>query len=312
MAAKRKALGKGLNELLSATFKEPEAVEPKKAKSEKNSKIEKNKKKVERELATGERLHEIPLEQLEAGPFQPREIMNEEALEQLSESIKNQGVIQPIVVREKTRDSYEIIAGERRFRAARLAGLEKIPAIIKSIDDDTALTVALIENIQRENLNAMEEARAIRRLSEELDLTHLELAEKLGKSRVSITNMLRLLSLNEDVQELLEEGKIDMGHAKALLALKGSKQSSMAFMISEKGLSVRETERLVSESSETKTKSKREGVELDPNIKRLETDLSDLLGTKVQVKHGSAGKGTVQINYSSLDELEGILELISA
>ena len=318
--AKRRALGKGLNELLSGSVREKSNVKQIKAPKSKRATakevvevVEELEEVVEKdlELKTGERLSTLNLDQLEAGPFQPREIMKVDALEQLAESIKSEGVIQPIVVRQKTRDSYEIIAGERRFRASKLAGMKTIPAIVKNISDESALTVALIENIQRENLNPVEESRALRRLSEELNLTHLELAERVGKSRTSVTNMLRLLTLNDDVQEMLEQGSIEVGHAKALLAVKGAKQTKLALLVAEKGLSVREVENLVA-GKESKTNSKSKSAEVDPNIQKLEQDLSDTLCARVNIKHQSNGKGTMHITYSSLDELEGILEHITA
>jgi len=286
MAIKKRGLGKGLNELLSATLESPE-------------------KQID---DAHQKLVYLPAEKLMRGAFQPRQEIRHEGLEQLSESIKTQGIVQPIVVRKKG-DGYEIIAGERRWRAAQLAGLETVPVIIREIPDEAAMVIALIENIQRENLNAIEEAHALKRIADELKLTHLQLAESVGKSRASITNILRLLSLNEEVQALLREEKIEMGHARALLSLKGPAQTQMAQTVIARALSVRETERLISkqqegDSYEPETSYK---VTLDPNIRRLEEDLAGKLGANVRIRHADSGQGQLVIRYHSVDELEGIL-----
>ncbi len=301
MSMKKRGLGKGLNELLSAslgssiTLKDrPAPVVPPK----------------DGEPVEGQDLRYLPVEKLVVGPFQPRQHIKHEGLEQLAESIRAQGVLQPIVVRPKNQH-YEIIAGERRWRAAQLAGLAQVPAIVRQVPDEAAMAMALIENIQRENLNAMEEAMALKRLSEELQLTHLQVAEAVGKSRTSVTNLLRLLTLNPDVQTLLDQDQIEMGHARALLGLKGTEQSQIAHMVVEKGLSVRETEKLVAKIQEGPEPLPVERVVarrvIDPNIRRLEDDLADKLGARVAIRHGEKGKGLVVIRYNDVDELEGIL-----
>ncbi len=312
--AKRRGLGKGLNELLTSSFGQEEKVkpskQPKKAEQTKvkpSSKVESKSKEGLAEVV-GEKVYNISLEQIKASRFQPRETFDHEALEQLSESIKAQGVIQPIVLRKNTDNDYEIIAGERRFRASKLAGLKEIPAIVRDLSDDAALAVALIENIQREDLNIIEEAKALRRLAEELGFTHLQVAEAVGKSRTSVTNILRLLTLADDVQDLLEHRELEMGHARALLALSKEEQSRLARTIVHKGLSVRETERLVKSQEEKLEQTALQ--EVDPNIKRLQNDLAETLGAPVKIKH-SGGKGALIINYNSIDELEGILAHIS-
>lgn len=298
MSIKKRGLGKGLNELLSASLgtsivvEKPQPVNPK-----------------DGQPVQGQDLCYLPVEKLVVGPFQPRKHMRHEGLEQLSESIRAQGLLQPIVVRPKN-EHYEIIAGERRWRAAQLAGLAQVPTIVRQVPDEAAMAMALIENIQRENLNAIEEAMALKRLSEELQLTHLQVAEAVGKSRASVTNLLRLLTLNADVQVLLDQDKLEMGHARALLALKGQEQSNIAQMVIEKGLSVRETEKLVAKLQDGPQEvapvvvSKRV---IDPNIRRLEDDLADKLGARVAIRHSSKGKGLVVIRYNDVDELEGIL-----
>ncbi|MBY0545632.1 MAG: ParB/RepB/Spo0J family partition protein, partial [Gammaproteobacteria bacterium] len=236
---------------------------------------------------------------------QPRKEMNPAALEELANSIKAQGLLQPIVVRPIDTNQYEVIAGERRWRAAELAGLTEIPALIRDVSDQITMALALIENIQRENLNPMEEAAAIHRLIEECDLTHNDVAQTLGKSRVTVTNLLRLMTLNADVKYLLECGDIDLGHAKVLLSLTGHQQSYAAKLVAEKNLSVRETEALVKklQNSLTKKPIKHE----DPDIRDLIQSLSEKLGAKIDIQHGAKGKGKLSIYYNTLDELEGIL-----
>lgn len=305
MSAKKRGLGKGLNELLSATLAP--------AMQHKEVKIEQEESRSDT-VSTENKLEvsQVAVDRLVVSPYQPRQSIRHEGLEELSESISRQGMIQPIVVRPKN-DHYEIIAGERRWRAAQLAGLEKVPVIVRDVPDQAAMAMALIENIQRENLNAIEEAVALKRLSEELQLTHLQVAEAIGKSRTSVTNALRLLTLNPEVQAFVEEGKIEMGHARALLSLKGDSQTELARMIIESGLSVRETERLVNEWHDgptpqvTQEPSYRQTLVIDPNIRRLQEDLSDKLGAPVKIKHGHLGKGLLVIRYNSTDELEGIL-----
>ncbi|MBS0286479.1 MAG: ParB/RepB/Spo0J family partition protein [Proteobacteria bacterium] len=304
MSSKKRGLGKGLNELLSASIGNSIAVSRDKPQPVNPPK--------DGEPVAGQDLLYLPVEKLVVGPFQPRQHIRHEGLEQLAESIRAQGLLQPIVVRPKNQH-YEIIAGERRWRAAQLAGLAQVPTIVRQVPDEAAMAMALIENIQRENLNAIEEAMALKRLSEELQLTHLQVAEAVGKSRASVTNLLRLLTLNPDVQALLDQDQIEMGHARALLGLKGTQQSQIAHMVVEKGLSVRETERLVAKlvDGEGLEEPKQERVKevrvIDPNIRRLEDDLADKLGAKVGIRHSSRGKGLVVIRYNSVDELEGIL-----
>lgn len=257
-------------------------------------------------------LKNVPVEYLQPGQYQPRKDMHPEALEELAASIKVQGIMQPIVVRaiapSAKNTKYEIIAGERRWRAAQMAGLHEVPAIIREVADEAAIAMALIENIQRENLNPMEEAVALHRLQEEFELTQQQVADAVGKSRVTVTNLLRLMNLNDDVRTLLEHGDIEMGHARALLGLQGEHQSEAARQVAAKGMTVRQTEELVRQwhqQKQTPGKTK-----ADPNIQRLETSLGDRLGAKVELKHNAKGKGKLVINYSSLDELDGILSHI--
>ena len=258
----------------------------------------------------------LGLEEIGPGPFQPRKTIKEEQLKELSQSIEAQGVIQPIVVRKRAvQDSttgvkYEIIAGERRWRASQLAGLESIPVIIKTMTDADAVAIALIENIQRENLNPLEEANAFQRLIIEYEMTHQEVANAVGRARASISNILRLLELPSAVQDLVNESKISMGHARAMLAIKDrSMQLEVANLVVEKNLSVRETEALVRGILEGKERKKTTKPK-DNDIVSLEKELSEKLGAKVAIQHASTGKGRLTISYSSVDELEGILERI--
>lgn len=257
-------------------------------------------------------LKNIPIEYMQPGKYQPRKDMSPEALEELAASIRSQGIIQPIVVRQIDDKKYEIIAGERRWRAAQLAKLDVIPCLVKDVADDAAVAIALIENIQREDLNAMEEAQALDRLMIEFNLTHQQAADAVGKSRTTVTNLLRLNSLEDDVKRLLEYGDIDMGHARALLALSGSVQSETAQLVADKGLTVRETENLVKKTqsdidSPEVNKAQKDNV-VDPDVARLETSLSENFGTKVNIAHNRKGKGKVVINFNDLDQLQGILE----
>lgn len=315
MSANKRGLGKGLNELLAATLGasivENDAGDVEVESIEAPTNPEKSPQNSGFVSASAETSSEglvyLPVEELAGGPFQPRQQIHNEGLEQLAESIKSQGVLQPIVVRAKKDGAgYEIVAGERRWRAAQLAGLAKIPALVRDIPDNAALAVALIENIQREELNPVEEALALKRLADELGLTHLQVAEAVGKSRASVTNTLRLLSLNADVQKLLELGQIEMGHARALLALQGQMQSQVARTVATRGLSVRETERLVAKINESKSGDRPEK-KIDPNISKLENDLADKLGATVAIRHSRRGQGTVVIKYNDVDQLEGIL-----
>jgi ParB family chromosome partitioning protein len=250
-------------------------------------------------------LQKLPIEWLKPGKYQPRKDMSQDALEDLASSIRSQGVIQPIVVRQVGEQSYEIIAGERRWRASQLAQLDVIPCIIKDVPDEAAVAIALIENIQREDLNAMEEAIALQRLLSEFELTHQQVADAVGKSRASVTNLLRLNQLNDDVKLLLEHGDIEMGHARALLALDGLAQSDAARIVSARQMTVRDTEnlvrRLLEPTPEATPKVK------DPDVSSLEQRLSERFSAPVEINYNKKGKGNLVISYSSLDELEGIL-----
>lgn len=251
----------------------------------------------------------IPVEKLQRGKYQPRKDIDVEALEELASSIKAQGLLQPIVVRAIDDTRYEIIAGERRWRAAQIAGLTEIPAIIRDVSDQATMAFALIENIQRENLNPVEEAVAIQRLIDDCQLTHQEVADTLGKSRATISNLLRILSLNTDVRTMLEHGDIEFGHAKVLLGLKGPSQSQAAKIVVGRGLSVRETEHLVKKMLSPAASLRLEKA-IDPDVKDLQTMLSDKLGSPVKIHYNAKGKGKLVLSYSSLDELENILSHI--
>ena len=263
----------------------------------------------------GEQLAKLPLDVLQRGRYQPRVDMRTETLAELAESIKSQGVVQPIVVRAleaadgAETQRYEIIAGERRWRAAQMAGLAEIPAVIRHIPDEAAIAVALIENIQRENLNPLEEARALTRLINEFGLTHQQVADAIGRSRAGVSNMLRLLELGPEVCELLEKRTIEMGHARALLSLSARRQQTeVALLVAKKGLSVRETEALVRRlQSPAAAGSQPPSSGRDPNVERLEQELTEKLGARVAIQQGSGGKGKLVVSYHSLDELDGIL-----
>lgn len=298
MAAKKKrGLSKGLDALLSSATPPPEQVSVNGDDDHNDS----NEKRIPRD---GE-LHRLPVELLQRGRYQPRRDMSTEALEELTESIKAQGVMQPIVVRPVGDSRYEIIAGERRWRAAQMAGLPTIPAVVRDVSDEAAIAMALIENIQREDLNPIEEAFALARLKDEFELTHQQVANAVGKSRAMVTNLLRLISLEEEVKKLLEHGDLEMGHARALLALSADNQIAAARTVVAKGLSVRQTEALVRDFE--KTTPAKEVVREDPNVRKLVSDLSDRLGAPVQLRQEKGGKGKLVIAYSSLDELDGIL-----
>lgn len=252
-----------------------------------------------------EELRNLPVEYLTAGKYQPRKDFDQEALRELSESIVSNGIIQPLIVRRLENNKYEIIAGERRWRAAQLAGLSEVPTVVRDISDDSAVAMALIENIQRENLNSIEEAEALQRLIDEFGMTHEEIAKVVGKSRSTISNLLRLLALNDGVKTMVERGDLEMGHARAMLSLDHNQQFQTAKAIVEKGLSVRATEGFVRKIQEPpKTKAKRSE---DPDVVRLQNTLSDELGAQVSIQHSSSGKGKLIIKYNSLDEFEGIL-----
>ena len=299
MAVKKSSLGRGLEALLGQTSARA-PVAPAAATAP----------------AARDELARIPLDLLQRGRYQPRIDMRPESLQELADSIKAQGVVQPIVVRPIDSAAggsqrYEIIAGERRWRAAQMAGLAEIAAVVRDVPDEAAVAMALIENIQRENLNPLEEARALQRLIEEFEMTHQSAAEAVGRSRVAVSNLLRLLELGDEVKGLVERRELEMGHARALLGLSGRKQQSeVAALVAKKGLSVRETEALVrrmvahAEGATAAAPART----LDPNIRKLQDDLTDKLGAKVAIQHSTSGKGKLVVSYNSLDELDGILE----
>lgn len=299
---KKPALGRSLGALLGQTARPAPLATPAAAESPTPPPV-------------GEELAKLPVDLLQRGKYQPRLDMRAESLQELADSIKVQGVVQPIVVRplgaanvgESQR--YEIIAGERRWRAAQMAGLGEIPAVIRHIPDEAAIAVALIENIQRENLNPLEEARALERLITEFELTHQEAAEAVGRSRASVSNLLRLLELAPEVSELLEKREIEMGHARALLALTNRRQQAeLAARIAQKALSVRDAEASVRRLLQPAHAAGADGeANRDPNVHRLEQELADKLGAKVAIKHSAGGKGRLVVTYNSLDELDGIL-----
>ena len=266
----------------------------------------------------GDRLDHLPVGQLQTGKYQPRQQMREEALDELANSIRAQGVIQPIVVRAISKDKYEIVAGERRWRASQRAGLEVVPVVIRELDDRTAIAMALIENIQREDLNPLEEAQALQRLIDEFDLTHAQAAEAVGRSRAAVSNLLRLLELPADIRTLVETRALEMGHARALLSLTPQAAIALARQAAELGWSVREVEHRVQQYSAGQvpsgTKAKTNGAKAKPqaDIVALERDLSESLGTKVNVLHGRGGKGRLVIHYPDLDTLDGVLERLKA
>ena len=301
MATKRPSLGRGLEALLgtsTASADQPSAgaAAP----------------RLDEELAR------IPVDLLQRGRYQPRLDMRPESLQELADSIRAQGVVQPIVVRpvaaQRTGEPlrYEIIAGERRWRAAQMAGLHDLPAVIRHVPDDAAMAMSLIENIQRENLNPLEEARALDRLIREFEMTHQSAADAVGRSRAAVSNLLRLLELADEVKALVEQRQLEMGHARALLGFTVARQQvEVATLVARKGLSVRETEALVRRMLTRKDDDEdREPPRKDPNIGRLEQELAGKLGAKVQVQHSAKGRSKLVINYNSLDELDGILEHI--
>ncbi|UXD89224.1 ParB/RepB/Spo0J family partition protein [Thalassolituus hydrocarboniclasticus] len=297
MTKKKRGLGRGLDALLTSSRAAAVATQPDNAEN-----IESN-----LPAEAGELRH-LPVEWIQPGQYQPRKDIQPEALEELAASIKAQGLMQPIVVRPlaSADDRFEIIAGERRWRACQLAQLDTVPALIRDVADDAAIAMALIENIQRENLNPMEEAAALHRLQHEFELTQMEVAEAVGKNRATVANLLRLMNLNEDVKRLLEHGDIEMGHARALLGLSGGQQSEAAAQVVSRTLTVRQTEALVRHLQEGKSADKTAS-KPNPDIQRLERLLGDRLGAKVAIKHSAKGKGQLVINYTNLDELDGIL-----
>ena len=250
----------------------------------------------------------LPVDAIRRGRHQPRRIVEESALEELADSVRARGIVQPIVVRSATAGTYEIVAGERRWRAARMAGMDEVPAVVRECSDQEAAAIALIENIQREDLNAIEEAQGYRMLADEFGLTHQELADAVGRSRSAVSNAMRLLELNEDVRVMVENGDIDMGHARALLALSGAVQSKAAEEVVRRNLSARETENLVRRLTQPETAPTPKV--RDPDVVKLEDDLAERLGATVRIQHRSKGTGTLTIHYGSLDALDGILERI--
>ena len=287
MTARKRGLGKGLDALLGTTG----AVLP--------------------ELDGTERLRNLPVDLIQRGQYQPRKTMNPEALQELAESMRTQGVVQPILVRPLGgTNKYEIIAGERRWRAAQMAGLQEVPALIRDVPDQAAACIALIENIQREDLNPLEEAQTLSRLIHEFEMTHEAIADAVGRSRSMVSNLLRLLDLHPEVQELLQAGKLEMGHARAIAALPVEQQPIVAKKVIKQDLSVRATERLVNEVGKPTKKKQHQAGKIDPNIRKLQDDLSDRLGAPVSIKHTSRGRGTLVIQYNSVDELDGILKRI--
>lgn len=276
---KRPALGRGLEALLGETKLDPKQ----------------------------ESLRKLPIEHLEPSPFQPRKDFDSAKLRELADSISAQGIVQPILVRSVEAGRYQIVAGERRWRAAQLAGIHEVPVVVREVPDQAALAIALIENIQREDLNPMEEAEAIQRLLEEHRMTHQQVADALGKSRVTITNLNRLNDLHADVKTLLRAGAIDMGHARALLTLPTVQQGEMARRVVDKRLSVRETESLVNSLLKTTDAGTKPIIETDPDIARLERRVAEQLGAGVRIQHGGKGAGKLVISYASLDQLEGLL-----
>ena len=259
-------------------------------------------------MTAGESLQNLKIALLQPGKYQPRTRMDKESLAELAESIKAQGVMQPVLVRPVSAGRYEIIAGERRWRAAQMAGLTEVPALIREVPDEDALAMSLIENIQREDLNPLEEARGIQRLIKEFGMTHQAAGQALGSSRSAVSNLLRLLHLPAPVQELMMQGKIDMGHGRALLALPAARQIATANLVAHKQLSVRETERLVArELAAPEKKTKPRGSRTDRDILRLQEEVAQKLGANVTIKPGKKGAGTVVIHYTSLEQLDGIL-----
>lgn len=253
-------------------------------------------------------LREVPIDLIQRGRYQPRRDMDPAALQELADSIRQQGVMQPVVVRPISEGRYELIAGERRWRATQMAGLDSIPAIIRDVPDEAAIAMALIENIQRENLNPIEEAFALQRLQDEFGLTQAQVAEAVGKSRTTITNLLRLIGLSEDVRIMLEHGDLEMGHGRAMLTLPPELQMQVAKQVVAKSLSVRQTEALVRRVQQENPERKgSRSKAIDPNIRALQDDLAERLGARVSIDHGQRGKGKLVIEYSSLDELDGIL-----
>ena len=259
---------------------------------------------------TDKTLVDLDIDRIQRGKYQPRQVFEQDALQELADSISAQGVVQPIVVRAEGAH-YELVTGERRWRAAQLAGLQKIPAVIRELDPKSTAAIALIENIQREDLNPLEEAQAFLRLIEEFDLTHQQVADSIGRSRATVSNLLRLLDLADPVKQQVNKGLLNMGHARALLALIRHDQVEIAKLVVNRGLSVRETELLVKKTLASETTSSKKPAAVDPDIKRLESSISEKLGAGVKIKPGKAGAGQLVISFHSTAELDGILEHLS-
>lgn len=294
MVVKKRGLGRGLDALLSSVSPDAEAVAIDGTAPEPTS---------------GE-LMALPLTRIQRGRYQPRRDLEPQALEELAASIQAQGVMQPIVIRPVDDQMYEIIAGERRWRAAQMAGLETIPVVVRDVPDEAAIAMALIENIQREDLNPVEEAEALKRLQDEFQLTQQEVADAVGKSRTAVTNLLRLLSLTQEVRTFLERGDLELGHAKALLGLSGETQRAAARQVVERGLTVRQTEALVrrlQQQAQNPAAAKEPKRKEDPNIRRLSERLAEKIGVPVDIDHNEKGAGKLILRYNSLDELDGIL-----
>jgi|TARA_B110000967_G_scaffold997_1_gene1041 ParB family chromosome partitioning protein len=297
MATKRQSLGKGLDALLGmgsdADFNDLDHLDSLDRLGNTN-------------VADGQ-LRQLPVELLQRGRYQPRRDINAEALEELANSIRSQGIMQPLVVRQLAGEQYEIIAGERRWRAAQQVGLDTVPVIIREVSDEAAIAMALIENIQREDLNAMEESLALQRLQQEFQLTQQQVADAVGKSRSAVTNLMRLTSLEIEVQRLLERGDLELGHAKCLLALDGPMQVNAARTVAGTSMTVRQTEALVKKLQSGDTAQPATEAENSPDIKRLEDDLSEKVGVPVTIQHSAKGTGKLIFKYNSVDELDGIL-----
>lgn len=302
--SKRKGLGRGLDALLGAQ-QQVKSV-PDVSDAEVQSVSEAKQDSANQSANKDGKLCELPVEWLQRGKYQPRRDMQQEALQELADSIKAQGVMQPIVVRPVGEDRYEIIAGERRWRATQLAGLDTIPAVIRDVPDETAIALALIENIQREDLNPVEEAVALKRLQDEFDLTHQEVAQAVGKSRTAVSNTLRLLNLCQEVRTMLEHGDIEMGHARCLLTLPADEQKMLANKIVQKSLSVRQAEALA-RSAQAEANSAPKPRQSNADIEALQEGLSEKIGVPVSVQHGAKGAGRLVLKYTNLDELDGIL-----
>ena len=282
MAIKKRGLGRGLDVLLTDVQHDEESLD--------------------------DSLQYFPLDMIQPGKYQPRVDMSQESLEELADSIRAQGLVQPIVVRPVNGGHYEIIAGERRWRASKIAGLDTVPALVRDVSDRSAIAMALIENIQREDLNPMEEANALHRLREEFSMTHQEAAEAVGRSRAAVSNLLRLRNLNDEVKRLVENCDLEMGHARALLALEGEQQSEIANHIVEKGLSVRETEQLIRRLLKPESEKPQKSAEVLAELDQVESLIKEKLGEGFSVKHSASGKGRLMIDYRNVDDLKKLVK----